>query len=96
LNAGKYSSDQPSVGGQQGGRAKVAFRDPPVAGAATILNAAYQDVMLWNGSFGNTPHGVNAGVAGVLEAGPLAILANAFGLSGLETDRVPRGRCKVP
>lgn len=51
----------------------------------TVLNTAYQDLMLWNGSFGNASGGVNAMVTTVDEAGPAPIKANTFGLSGLET-----------
>ena len=56
----------------------------PIA-SPTVLNTAYQDVMLWNGSFGNAPGSVNEGIAHISDAGPEAILANTFGLSGLET-----------
>lgn len=56
----------------------------PVA-SPTTLNSAYQPVMLWNGSFGNGADGINGGVAGVNDAGPMGIKANEFGLPGLET-----------
>jgi len=56
----------------------------PVASPAA-LNTAFQDVMLWDGALGNTNGGINSGVANVLSAGPADVRANAFGLSGLET-----------
>ena len=56
----------------------------PIA-SPTILNVAFQDVMLWNGSFGNAPGSVNGSVATVDGAGPPPIKANTFGLSGIET-----------
>ena len=56
----------------------------PVA-SPTVLNTAYQDVMLWNGALGNANGSVNAGARGLSGAGPAAIKANDFGLSGLET-----------
>ncbi|OED40361.1 hypothetical protein AB833_12210 [Chromatiales bacterium (ex Bugula neritina AB1)] len=56
----------------------------PIA-SPTILNTAYQDLMLWNGSFGNSPGSNNGWVTDNAKAGPAAILANTFGLSGLET-----------
>ena len=56
----------------------------PIASPA-VLNAAYQDVMLWNGSFGNAPHSVNAQAEQLATAGPETVKANTFGLSGLET-----------
>ena len=55
----------------------------------TILNSAWQDVMLWNGQFGNAPGSVNAGVdpGRLLSAGtPKAI--NGLHLSGLETQAI--------
>ena len=60
----------------------------PVA-SPTVLNAAWQDVMLWNGQFGNGADGVNADVdpGRLLTAGtPKA--TNARGLSGLETQAI--------
>ena len=60
----------------------------PVA-SPTILNAAWQDVMLWNGQFGNGADGVNAGVDParlVTEGTPKAV--NARGLSGLEVQAI--------
>ena len=51
----------------------------------TILNAAWQMPMLWNGSFGNLPGGVNSTLDAVEGAGPAPIKANTFGLAGLET-----------
>jgi len=50
-----------------------------------VLNIAYQDVMLWNGAFGKTAGGINNTVTNVDNAGPPTILANTFGLSGIET-----------
>lgn len=60
----------------------------PVA-SPTVLNAAWQDVMLWNGQFGNSAGGINAGVAParLMTAGtPKA--ANVRGFSGLETQAI--------
>ena len=60
----------------------------PVA-SPTILNAAWQDVMLWNGQFGNGADGVNAGVDPerlMTEGTPKAV--NARGLSGLEVQAI--------
>lgn len=51
----------------------------------TVLNTAYQDVMLWNGSFGNAPGSINSSAQNLDTAGPEAVKANTFGLSGLET-----------
>ena len=51
----------------------------------TVLNTAYQDVMLWNGSFGNSPGGINRHSEKLATAGPEEVKANTFGLSGLET-----------
>jgi len=56
----------------------------PIA-TPTVLNSTYQDVMLWNGAFGNTSGSVNAGASGLHGAGPAAVKANDFGLSGIET-----------
>lgn len=56
----------------------------PIA-SPTVLNSAYQRVMLWNGSFGNTGDDVNANIGSVGNAGPPPIKANQFGLPGLET-----------
>ena len=57
----------------------------PVA-SPTVLNAAYQDVMLWDGAFGNRAGGPNAGLDGALdEAGPPSLRVNRFALSGIET-----------
>ena len=56
----------------------------PIA-SPTSLNSAYQDVMLWNGSFGNAPGSVNSHAEKLLTAGPEPVKANTFGLSGLET-----------
>lgn len=50
-----------------------------------VLNVAYQDVMLWNGAFGKAAGSINNAVATVDNAGPSPILANTFGLSGVET-----------
>ncbi|MEE9322447.1 MAG: cytochrome c peroxidase [Granulosicoccus sp.] len=56
----------------------------PVA-TPTILNTAYQDVMLWNGALGSSNGSANTSASGLLDAGPGPIKANEFGLSGLET-----------
>lgn len=62
---------------------------PDVQGIASpsVLNVAYQDVMLWNGALGNNIDSINRTVttAFVEGAGPGAILANQFELSGIET-----------
>ena len=60
----------------------------PVA-SPTILNSAYQDVMLWNGQFGNSEDSVNQGIDEdrLLTPGTPK-QANARGLSGLETQAV--------
>jgi cytochrome c peroxidase len=52
----------------------------------TILNTAYQDVMLWNGQFGNATNGiVNAGITpGILSTEGTPKAENARQLSGLE------------
>jgi cytochrome c peroxidase len=56
----------------------------------TILNVAYQDVMLWNGALGNSINGIiNAGIAPerlMTEGTPK--VANAEGLSGIETQAI--------
>ena len=60
----------------------------PVA-SPTILNAAWQDVMLWNGQFGNGVDGTNAAVDPerlTTTGTPKAV--NARGLSGLETQAI--------
>jgi cytochrome c peroxidase len=61
----------------------------PIA-SPTILNSAYQNVMLWNGSFGNSAGGINDTVDtdAVQQAGPPGVAANAFRLSGLETQAI--------
>ena len=61
----------------------------PIA-SPTVLNAAYQDVMLWNGSFGNSAVSVNKTVDAdkVSMAGPPNVLSNDFGLSGLEIQAI--------
>ena len=56
----------------------------PVTSPA-VLNTAYQDVMLWNGAFGNAPGSINITAENLETAGPAAVKANSFGLSGLET-----------
>ena len=48
----------------------------------TVLNVAYQDVMLWNGQFGGT--GTNAGT----EAGWTNIPENNLGLEGVEVQAI--------
>lgn len=51
----------------------------------TVMNSAYQDVMLWNGQFGAT--GTNAGTQARWTAGtPLA--TNNLGFQGLETQAI--------
>ena len=58
----------------------------PIA-SPTVLNSAFQELMLWNGSFGNAVGSPNASEdAAVVEAaGPPPVKANTFGLAGLET-----------
>ncbi|MFK7964356.1 MAG: cytochrome-c peroxidase [Burkholderiaceae bacterium] len=60
----------------------------PVA-SPTILNTAYQDVMLWNGQFGNSEDSVNQDIDEdrLLTPGTPK-QTNARGLSGLETQAV--------
>lgn len=56
----------------------------PIA-SPTILNVAYQDVMLWNGQFGNAEGSVNADIdPSVLSTEGTPKAANASGLSGVE------------
>ncbi len=60
----------------------------PVA-SPSILNTAFQDVMLWNGQFGNRPGSINAEVATdrlFTDGTPKA--HNRLNLSGLETQAV--------
>jgi cytochrome c peroxidase len=56
----------------------------------TVLNSAYQDVMLWNGQFGNSAAGsVNAGIAPSLLMTPDTPKAeNGRQLQGLETQAI--------
>jgi cytochrome c peroxidase len=58
----------------------------PIA-TPTALNTAYQEVMLWNGQFGNQSNGViNADIdTSILSTEGTPKAANKFGLSGLET-----------
>lgn len=55
-----------------------------------ILNAAYQDVMLWNGQFGNAVNGiVNAGIADeILSTQGTPKAENARQLSGIEVQAI--------
>jgi len=61
----------------------------PVTSPA-ILNVAYQDVMLWNGQFGNSVNGVvNADIVdSILATGGTPKVHNALQLSGLETQAI--------
>lgn len=60
----------------------------PIA-SPTILNGAYQDVMLWNGQFGNSSSGVNAGIPESQLATPgTPKETNLLQLSGLETQAI--------
>ena len=60
----------------------------PIA-SPTILNGAFQDVMLWNGQFGNAPGSLNSAVpAPVLLTPDTPKAANAYALSGLETQAI--------
>ncbi len=56
----------------------------PVTSPAA-LNAAYQDVMLWDGALGNANGSVNSSAANLLTVGPPNANVNKFGLPGLET-----------
>ncbi|MEM7258001.1 MAG: cytochrome c peroxidase [Pseudomonadota bacterium] len=56
----------------------------PVTSPAA-LNAAYQPVMLWDGSLGNGQEGINRGAAKLNVVGPPGVMVNAFGLAGLES-----------
>ncbi len=51
----------------------------------TVLNTAYQQVMLWNGALGSAPDSVNADAANLINAGPPGLSVNNFGLQGLES-----------
>jgi len=56
----------------------------------TVLNTAYQDVMLWNGQFGNSQNGiVNSGIPESILSKPNTPKAeNARHLSGIETQAI--------
>lgn len=56
----------------------------------TTLNVAFQEVMLWNGQFGNSSaSAINAGIAPAVLATPgTPKVANTRGLSGVETQAV--------
>lgn len=71
------------VDAKDGNLAKLPDLQPLASPAA--LNVAYQDVMLWNGSFGSRDGGVNSVIEDIGKAGPQNIKANLFGLSGVET-----------
>lgn len=74
-DAGQGASNQPDL--------------QPVA-SPTVLNSAYQDVMLWNGQFGNGATGsVNSGIAESLLMTPGTPKAeNSRQLEGLETQAI--------
>jgi len=58
-------------------------------GTPTVLNTAFQDVMLWNGQFGNAVGGVNATADGARLATPdTPNVENLRMLSGLETQAI--------
>ncbi len=61
----------------------------PIA-VPSILNIAYQDVVLWNGQLGNASNGVvNAGLPNtILTPNTLPSTVNARGLSGIESQAV--------
>jgi len=61
----------------------------PIA-SPTILNTAYQETMLWNGSFGNSDGSVNNAVDPdkVNNAGPEKVFVNKFGFAGLESQAI--------
>ena len=70
-----------------GEKAKLADFQP--VASPSILNSAYQDVMLWNGQFGNSEDSVNSEIADERLVTPgTPKIANARGLSGLETQVV--------
>jgi len=70
-----------------GEQAKLADFQP--VASPTILNSAYQDVMLWNGQFGNSEDGVNSNIDEERLMTPgTPKEANTRGLSGLETQGV--------
>ena len=56
----------------------------------TILNVAFQDVMLWNGQLGNASNGIiNVGIdPEILMTEGTPKVANAEGLSGIETQAI--------
>jgi len=56
----------------------------------SILNSAFQDVMLWNGQFGNSENGIiNAGIAAdILMTPDTPKASNELGLSGLEIQAI--------
>ncbi len=60
------------------------------AASPTTLNVAFQDVMLWNGQFGNASNSpINAGIpANILATPGTPKAANDRGLSGVETQAV--------
>lgn len=58
-------------------------------GTPTVLNTAYQDVMLWNGQFGNTSGGVNATIdSSRVATTDTPKIENLRQLSGLETQAI--------
>jgi len=60
----------------------------PIA-SPTVLNVAYQDVMLWNGQFGNSEGSINTDVdTDRLMTMGTPKTANLLGLSGVETQAV--------
>jgi len=59
--------------------------DSTTGNSGTVLNVAYQDVMLWNGGLGKSASSVNSDVVDIDAFGPPPVLANTFGLSGVET-----------
>lgn len=70
-----------------GEKAKLADFQP--VASPTILNSAYQDVMLWNGQFGNSEDGVNRDIDEERLMTPgTPKEANTRDLSGLETQGV--------
>ena len=57
--------------------------------SATILNVAFQDVMLWNGQFGNSPGSVNEGIdPQILSTPDTPKVANETQLSGIEVQAI--------
>ncbi len=68
-----------------GTQAEIDAVDKQDLTSPAVLNVAYQDVMLWNGGLGKSASSVNSDVVDIDAFGPPPVLANTFGLSGVET-----------